>query len=229
VYVAVLVVMRVLTWNLMHGRSVPGAGRDLLTEFAAALGGWEWDVALLQEVPPWWPAALGARLRAEHRTVLTSRNAGLAVRRAIAVRWPDAIKSNGGGANAILARRDRIVADRATRLCWLPERRWAHGVQLGSGVWIVNLHATAGNAPAAERDCAVALAAARRWAGGSPLVFGGDLNVRAPSLPGMAWVASRDVDHLFLNGLENCGASEVLERGALSDHPPLVVSARVLR
>ena len=69
--------MRVLTWNLMHGRSVPGAGRDLLADFADALAGWEWDVALLQEVPPWWPAALGARLGAEYRTVLTSRNAGL--------------------------------------------------------------------------------------------------------------------------------------------------------
>ena len=31
----------------MHGRSIPPAGRDLLGEFAAALGGWEWDVALL--------------------------------------------------------------------------------------------------------------------------------------------------------------------------------------
>ena len=25
-------------------------------EFTAALDGWDWDVALLQEVPPWWPA-----------------------------------------------------------------------------------------------------------------------------------------------------------------------------
>jgi hypothetical protein len=186
-------------------------------------------VALLQEVPPWWPAALGAQLGAEHRTVLTSRNALLTLRRAIAVRWPDAIKSNGGGANAILARRDRIVADRATRLCWLPERRWAHGVQLGSGVWIVNLHATAGNASAATRDCSAALASARTWAGGDPLVFGGDLNLRTPSLPGMARVGSRDVDHLFVDGLAATGDAEVLDRGALSDHPPLVVSARVLR
>ena len=36
----------------------PGAGRDLRAEFAAALAGWDWDVALLQEVPPWWPPAL---------------------------------------------------------------------------------------------------------------------------------------------------------------------------
>ena len=46
---------RVLTWNLFHGRSVPGARRSLLDEFAARLAEWEWDVALLQEVAPWWP------------------------------------------------------------------------------------------------------------------------------------------------------------------------------
>ena len=49
------VVVRVLTWNLKHGRSVPSAGPTCSTEFAAALAGWEWDLALLQEVPPWWP------------------------------------------------------------------------------------------------------------------------------------------------------------------------------
>ena len=37
--------MRVLTWNLKHGRAVPSAGRDLFDEFAAALGGWDWDLA----------------------------------------------------------------------------------------------------------------------------------------------------------------------------------------
>src|SRR6202161_629791 len=112
--------LRVLTWNLMHGRSVPGSGRDLSEEFASALAGWEWDVALLQEVPPWWPRALSDRLGTEYRQVLTSRNALLLARRAIATRWPDLIKSNGGGANAILVRRDRIVAHRRRRLAWVP-------------------------------------------------------------------------------------------------------------
>jgi len=65
--------LRVLTWNLMHGRSQPPAGRELLDDFAAALAGWEWDVALLQEVPPWWPETLGRALDAEYRLVLTSR------------------------------------------------------------------------------------------------------------------------------------------------------------
>ena len=74
--------LRVLTWNLMHGRAQPPAGRDLRREFTAALAGWKWDVALLQEVPPWWPARLGAELEAEYRYVLTSRNGLLEIGRA---------------------------------------------------------------------------------------------------------------------------------------------------
>ena len=165
---------RVLTWNLKHGRAVPPAGRDLFDEFAAALGGWEWDVALLQEVPPWWPPLLASRLDAEQRLVLTSRNAGLPARRAIAVRWPDAIKSNGGGANAILVRGDAIVEHRSRRLCLWPERRWVHAVRLhGAGVWVANLHA---GGP--TRDAHRAADSALRWAGEAPLVLGGDFNIR---------------------------------------------------
>jgi endonuclease/exonuclease/phosphatase family metal-dependent hydrolase len=214
--------LRVLTWNLMHGRAVHGAGRDLFGEFGDALAGWAWDVALLQEVPPWWPALLASRLDAESRTVLTSRNGLLPLRRAIAVRWPDAIKSNGGGANAILVRNDRIVADRAQRLCRWPERRWVHGVQLASGVWLANLHATAHDTGAAWRDGRGAAAAAADWAGGAPRVLGGDFNLRTPEFDEMTCIASRDVDHLFVSGLLPIGRPEVLDRGALSDHPPLV-------
>jgi hypothetical protein len=63
--------VQVLTWNLFHGRSVPSAGRPLEREFAAALAGWDWDVALLQGVPPWWPEALALACHAHQRTVLT--------------------------------------------------------------------------------------------------------------------------------------------------------------
>ena len=66
--------LRVVTWNLMHGRAVPPAGHYLADEFAAALGRWEWDLALLQEVPPWWPPALAEQLDVDDRLVLTSRN-----------------------------------------------------------------------------------------------------------------------------------------------------------
>src|SRR5207302_10580708 len=76
--------VRALTWNLFHGRSVPPAGRSLEREFAQLLAGWEWEVALLQEVPPWWPAPLARAAGARQRSALTSRNVLLGVRRAIA-------------------------------------------------------------------------------------------------------------------------------------------------
>ncbi|MBA3746991.1 MAG: hypothetical protein H0W96_05790, partial [Solirubrobacterales bacterium] len=119
--------MRVLSWNLFHGRAVPGARRELLDEFCAALAGWQWDVALLQEVPPWWPPQLARACDAEQRTALTSRNALLALRRALAQRWPDVMKSNGGGSNAILVRaggeHGEIVDHRRVLLRRWPERR----------------------------------------------------------------------------------------------------------
>jgi endonuclease/exonuclease/phosphatase family metal-dependent hydrolase len=223
------VLSRVLTWNLMHGRSVPSSGRDLLHDFGAALARWEWDVALLQEVPPWWPAPLARGLGAEHRQVLTSRNGLLTARRAIAQRWPDVIKSGGGGANAILARRDRIIAHETQRLCRLPERRWAHGVQLASGIWVVNLHATAHDEAGARRDGQLAGAAAARWARGAPTVLGGDFNLRGPAWPRFRHVAGSDVDHIFIAGaLEPAGGPAVLNNGRLSDHAPLAVDLRLI-
>ena len=51
--------------------------------FAEPLASWSWDVALLQEVPPWWPAQLARAAHGEERSVLTSRNALAALRRAL--------------------------------------------------------------------------------------------------------------------------------------------------
>lgn len=208
----------------MHGRARPRSRGDQRLQFTAALQSYAWDVALLQEVPPWWPAALGAALTAEYRLVLTSRNGLLGTRRALATRWPDLLKSQGGGANAILARSDRIVAHRALRLRVFPERRWVHAVRLACGIWVANIHASAEDRGADaddERGANVAL----EWAAGEPLVFGGDLNQRAPRLDGLVQVAERDVDHLFVGaGLEPVGDSEVLDRGELSDHPPVAVT-----
>jgi endonuclease/exonuclease/phosphatase family metal-dependent hydrolase len=222
------VYLRVLTWNLKHGRSVPPADRDQLDSFGAALQSWEWDVALLQEVPPWWTEPLAKRLGAEHRQALTSRNALPRVRRALARRWPEVMKSQGGGANAILARRDRIVAHQVEVLTRTPERRVAHGVSLGCGAWVVNLHATAHDEAAARRDGAAAAAAALRWARGDAVVLGGDFNLRAPEWDGFVRVGGHDVDHLFTAGaVEGRGGVEVLDRGALSDHAPVAAELRL--
>jgi hypothetical protein len=146
--------VRVVSWNLFHGRAVPPAGRPLLHEFATTLAGWEWDVALLQEVPPWWPALL-ARACGDDAVVAhvrTSRNALLPVRRALSSRRPDLLKANGGGANAILLRGGlRYDAHARRRLRLRPERRWVHAVRLVDpargpfhGAWVGNVHGQKG-------------------------------------------------------------------------------------
>ena len=205
---------------------MPPAGRDLLPEFAAALAAWEWDVALLQEVPPWWPPAIAERLegQVEHRAVLTSRNSLLPLRRAVAVRWPDLIKSNGGGANAMLVRGMSVGEHRAMRLCWWPERRWLHAVRLATGVWVGNLHATVGDDPGARRDAERARVTMVEWAAGAPFVLGGDFNVRGLSLAGLTFAGGYDVDFVFSAGLAPVGEVDVLERGPLSDHAPVAVT-----
>lgn len=211
---------RVLTWNLKHGRAVPSAGHDLFEEFALALSGWDWDLALLQEVPPWWPLPLGLRLEAQSRLVLTSRNALLPLRHAVAMRWPDVIKSNGGSCNAILVRGDAIVEHRVRRLCLWPERRWVHAVRLhGAGIWVANVHA---GGP--MRDAVVAAATAVRWAGAAPLVLGGDFNIDGLALDGLERAAGHDVDYVFVRDLSVAGGADVLNRGRLSDHAPVAVT-----
>jgi endonuclease/exonuclease/phosphatase family metal-dependent hydrolase len=216
--------LRVLVWNLFHGRAVPGAGRALLDEFAARIAGWEWDVALLQEVPPWWPPELARAAGAEERTALTSRNELLPLRRAVAVRRPDLIRSNGGGSNALLVRGGSIAEHRAVRLRRFPERRVLQLARLGDGTHLANMHLSLSRARARdELERALALAG-----DGSPLIFGGDLNLRDPVAPGLEHVAARDVDHVFVRGCALAGEVVRLDRGlesggALSDHEALLV------
>ncbi len=200
---------------------MPPSGRSLGSEFAAALAGWEWDVALLQEVPPWFPPTLAASARAAYRMQLTSRNQLLPVRRAISVRNPDILKSGGGGCNAILVRGMPILEHRAARLRRLPEARWVHGVRLPDG-WAVNVHAHNHPEPAAQADCERAIAALRSW--GPLVVFGGDVNLKRPSFPGLFHVAGNHVDHLFTDNRPAAGKGQVLDRGILSDHPPVAVT-----
>jgi endonuclease/exonuclease/phosphatase family metal-dependent hydrolase len=206
----------------------------LTAEFAALLAAWEWDAALLQEVPPWWPPVLARAADAEQRTALTSRNAGLALRRALAERWPDLVKSNGGGCNAILARM-AIAEHCAIQLRAWPERRVAQLARLREGTCLVNFHGSA-RVALAEGELGRLWERALAWAGEAPLIVGGDLNLRSPRAPDsdIVHVACRDVDHLFVRGLEPSAPADLLDRRIplegnrveLSDHVPILVSLR---
>jgi len=225
--------MLILSWNLFHGRSLPPTRRSLLEQFAANLAQWPWDVALLQEVPPWWPAGLARAAAADQRSALTSRNSLLALRRAVAQCDPELAKSNGGGCNAILSRTP-IAEHAALRLRVWPERRVAQLARLEDGMCLANFHASA-RVPLAEDELRRLWERALDWAGEEPLILGGDLNLRSPVAPNpaIAHVAARDVDHIFLRGLVPLAGADVLDRhvlveGAsveLSDHPPLRASA----
>jgi endonuclease/exonuclease/phosphatase family metal-dependent hydrolase len=237
--------MLVLSWNLFHGRALPAVDRSLYGKFAAKLDGWRWDVALLQEVPPWWPAHLAGDLGVEQRSALTSRNAMPRLRVTIAKRRPELLKSNGGGCNAILAR-ERIEDQVKITLRRVPERRVAQLVRLRDGTRVVNFHASTRPARA-EEELAQLWRRALAWAGPAPLLLGGDLNLRAPRAPkdegATAHVAGHDVDHLFARGLrcvypDPAVPPRLLDRKtelagygriALSDHEPLLVELMLSR
>jgi endonuclease/exonuclease/phosphatase family metal-dependent hydrolase len=212
--------MRVLTWNLFHDTP-----HSLLAEFTDKICGWEWDVALLQEVPPWWPPALARAAGAEQRTVLTSRNALLPVRRWIAQRRPDVIKSNGGGSNAVLVRGDAIAAHSLQRLRCRPERRMLHAVTLrDAGIWVANVHATANPKDLARADMARCGETLARWAGPDAVLLGGDANVADPLVPGFTDAGGHGIDRFFTRGpLQIAAPARTLARNGLSDHAPVLI------
>src|SRR5215210_7836366 len=198
--------LRILTWNLFHGRSVPDTPRSLLPEFAERLAGWEWDVALLQEVPPWWPVPLARASGASARMALTSRTWLFPLRRAIAERRPDLIKSWGGGANAILVRGQAMPEHRIRPLRLFPERRVAHGVRLADGTWVTNLHAQVHADAHAHADLELAAATTLAWAGGAPAVLGGDCNLKGDvEVSGFEHLAGNWVDHVLGRGMRAAG------------------------
>src|SRR4051812_24985359 len=216
--------LRVLTWNLFHGRSKPETPRSLLPEFAAMIAGWEWDVALLQEVLPWWPRALGEAAGAHARSVPTSRNVLPPLQRLVTESRPDVFKSWAGGCNAILVRGQAIREHRVRLLRVWPERRVAHGILLGDGTWVTNLHAQVHRETSAQADLDLAASATTHWAAGAPTILGGDLNQKGrPTAFGYGHLAGHWVDHILGRGLRVAEAGHALDRGALSDHAPLTV------
>jgi endonuclease/exonuclease/phosphatase family metal-dependent hydrolase len=218
--------LTVLSWNLFHGRAVPDVPHAVADRFARTLAGWEWDVALLQECPPWWPEPLARACGAHAYRALTSRNQLLCALRPLAERRPDIVKSWGGGCNAILVRGAPATAHARRRLRLRPERRVLHAVQLASGVWVGNVHAQAHRLEWAQADLDLCSATLLRWADHGPAVLGGDLNLKRPVVPGFTSAGGHVLDHLFVHDVEVVQRARTLERGGLSDHVPVMARLR---
>ena len=229
--------MRVLSWNLYHGRALVPAHRPLLDEFAAALDGFAWDVALLQEAPPRWFRELCRHTRSNGVRVLTSRNWLPPLQGRLADLAPDLIKSWEGGSNQILVRAPgRVTEHRRLTLAWRPEQRRMQWARLESGVCIANLHASAGLPGRAANEVLLAAQAAIDWSGSDPVVFGGDFNLRPARQPepfaelrerfGLGEpTGPRAIDHLLVRGLRVVSPPRQLEpdaRNGLSDHAPVL-------
>lgn len=197
--------MRVLSWNLYHGRDFPPdpalftwrsrllrtternqthaqVNRSLPAEFAEVLDGLEWDVALLQEAPPRWFRELALRSRSNGLLVPTSRNCAPPLQARLADWNPDLLASWEGGSNQILVRHPgRVLERRRLTLARRPERRSMHWARLrldGASVCMANLHASAGLPLRAAAELVRAAERAVAWSAGDPLVLGGDLNLR---------------------------------------------------
>jgi hypothetical protein len=256
-----------ITWNLFHGRDFPPdpalhtwrsrigraternathvqVNRELLREFAQVLGAARWGVALLQECPPRWSAALASVCGANAQRSLTSRNWLGSVRNVLAGWNPDLLGSWEGGSNLTLVRGlggDGLLDQRDLVLRRLPERRTMAFARLDSGLCVANLHASTRPALAAA-DVRHAVETAVAWAGESPLILGGDFNLR----PGQtrlfgdltqrfhlsAPTGPESIDHILSRGLEivdppSAWPPEARElpceglRLRLSDHAPV--------
>jgi endonuclease/exonuclease/phosphatase family metal-dependent hydrolase len=236
-----------LSWNLFHGRDYSPdpalrtwrsrllrldernathvqVNRDLTTEFATLLASAQWDVAMLQECPPRFAEPLAAACGAEWHRALTSRNILGPLRALLARQNPDLIASGEGGSNLTLVRVPGKLGGIAERREIAihegePERRAMAFTRTASGVCIANLHATNDWPRLAEEDVLRAARAASEWVGDSPLVFGGDLNLRPAKQPRLFERLRKEfglegeptapdaIDHIFCRGLEVLGPS----------------------
>jgi len=267
--------VRALSWNLFHGRDFPPdpalftwrsrllrvtesnekyaqVNRPLLHEFAETIAAREWDVALLQEAPPRWLGPLSRAAGASGTCALTSRNFAPGLRAALAWLNPDLIASNEGGSNQLLVRPPwRIHHVMRFTLTLRPERRAMLFARLrgpdGRQVAVANLHATAGDPPAAAREVLAAAETALELAAGTPLLLGGDLNLRPHRTPQpfedleqrfgfRGPFEAHSIDHLLALGLDVVEPAHALPDSArevrgphgrvlrLSDHPSVAAS-----
>lgn len=224
--------------------------RDLGDEFAAVLRAATWDVALLQECPPRWSGFLADACDASGYAVATSRNSLGWLRGVLARINPDLIASNEGGSNLTLVRgeiveRRDLVLSAGPR----PERRVMAFTRARTGdpsteICIANIHASAGpgRRGEAEREVLTAAGHACEWAEATPLIFGGDLNLRPAETNvftlleqrhGLTGATAPDaLDHLLTHGFAPVKAPEpwppkcreVRSQGLairLSDHAPV--------
>ena len=230
-----------LAWNLFHGRDFPPdpqlrswrsrllridernethvqVNRDLTAEFATLLAASAWDVALLQECPPRFAEPLAAACAAEWHRALTSRNSLGPLRELLARQNPDLMASGEGGSNLTLVRVPGRLGGIAERReleihSGEPERRSMAFTRTASGLCIANLHTTNDRPELATKDVLKAARAATEWAGGSPLIFGGDLNLRPAEDPAIfarlaeefdleGTTGPKAIDHMLTRGIE---------------------------
>jgi endonuclease/exonuclease/phosphatase family metal-dependent hydrolase len=205
------IVVRVLSWNLFHGRDFPPdpslhswrsrllrteerdathvqVNRSLRREYGDWLAARSWEIALLQEAPPRWHSDLCERCHADGALALTSRNSLPRVRAAVADWNPDLVASGEGGSNQVLARHPaRILDSRCLTLARFPERRrmlWTRlDIPGGVGLCAATLHATSHDRSASARELSQAASWATHWSGDAPLVLGGDFNLKPRERP----------------------------------------------
>ncbi|MDP9135263.1 MAG: endonuclease/exonuclease/phosphatase family protein [Actinomycetota bacterium] len=198
--------MRLLTWNLFHGRDCPPnpalstwrsrllrrderdathvqVNKPLSAELESLLAGWEWDVALLQEAPPRWLAGLERASGARGLRDLTSRNSFASLRARLADWNPDLMRSAEGGSNMLLARPPaRIVATAAATLATSPERRRMSMARLAlpgeRRLVVACLHLSVPRTGQGTAEALRAAELATAWAAGDPVILGGDFNLR---------------------------------------------------
>ena len=227
-----------MTWNVFHGRDWPpepalqvlankGNFRrgprlgeryeqtnwDLFELFAGLIRGIEWDVALFQEFPPSWKGRMASACGAEAHRALSGRN-WLQPLSSLIGRWrPDLLGAWEGGSNTTLVRPGAgPIADRQrVVLTHKPETRVMALTRMESGLCVANLHVSTTPA-SAELELLAAAERATAFAGSSPLILGGDFNVRPKASAvfdqledryGLAPRTAPDrLSHLLVRGLE---------------------------